>query len=237
MGSEKGTLIADQSGGESIATRDAMLVDDESNARVVQLMDMASRPSGFDAIKAGTSGNGYVRAISGDSLFLDPLPTSISDSVLDVSDAESVVVYSEMIVKGAGGSGECKITITPVIMGLYDDAGTPTWDVACLGQPFSLHPVSPRDNTTAPTNPSGFIRLNDSTHGEDFGYVTMPQVFPTLGAERIGFHVNIEFDIINNPIVSGKLFAFKTSCAGRNTGDDNDTNNGVWGGRGFFGEE
>ncbi len=225
---EKGTKIADQTTGESIATRDAMLPDNDANSRVVQLTDRAARPAEFNSSNMGSSGAGFIRTITTDGLDINPLPSAISNNLLDVSDADSVVVYAEIIMDDTSGASASEITVTPVYMGKddFDD-----FDIAFLGQPFSLHPVNPISGDSAPTDATPFIKTGVVTEGTTSVYPVIGQIFPTLGAEKIGFHINIEGTSFN----SGYLYAFKTSGAGRNAGDDIDTNTGVYGGISFFG--
>lgn len=196
---EKGVIVADALAGESVACRDAVNTDNESNARIIQLVDKAARTVPYQTTTPLRTFEG--NAI--DSYDLGTLPTAISDALVDVSDAESCVAWVIVNTNGSTNTLE-EIYITPLI--ISEDA-TPT--VAAVLPPFRVRPVYPDPNDK---NMQGSaISLGT------YIFATIPHAFPTYGAKTIGFHVCCPS---GDNTISVKLFAAPTSCAMKNMAID-----------------
>lgn len=205
---EKGILVNDQVGGESIACRDAIQTDDDSNARVVQLTDKAVRPVEFQL----TTPLRDEISVS-DSFDLDPVPTDIVTGLLDVSDAESCVLWG--LVGYGSTSSDCLFVVTPVI--LSNDA-TPL--AIALLPPIQMRPVFPKKAANSTTAASDSIRLTN------YSRITIATAFPTHGAKRLGFHITKDGGNTNSVL---SIFAEPTSGVGRNSALDQEVADDVWG--------
>ena len=205
---EKGIVVDDAATGESVACRDAMQQDDESNNRIIQLTDRASRP----VIYQRTT---YLReeVDTSDSFDIDPLPTAIANSLITVSDAEVCIVWGVFGV-GSTSPSDGIFIITPIIV---SDDSTP--EAVTLLPPFQIRPIYPK-------------KMSNSTIGGDalnfgfFNYPTLAHAFPTLGANRIGLHVT---KLAGDSNVTLDLFAAPGSSSGRNSAIDIDVMNDTWG--------
>lgn len=110
---EKGILVTDQVGGESVALRDAFEQDNDSNARVVQRIDHAVdhivSPMGA-AIRTGVQ--------NFDNYQVDQFPAQMTNNLIACGDKSKLVVTVEFKDQGSAQS----ITVVPVI---YDDEVSP----------------------------------------------------------------------------------------------------------------
>jgi len=202
---EKGILIKDQTGGESVACRDAVNQDDDSNARVIQLVDPTAKLAGFSE-----TAQRYVTA--SDSLDIQPVETGISDNLIDVSDASSFCFFAEISMPSQGATTEPTIVVTPVIMSDADS----TRGVA-LFPPVKMRPVAPGGEA----DPTALQIFKTSIRA----YPTSVIHMPSLGAKKIGLHVTMSGDV-----ASINVYGFATSCAGVTQKPHEDMLNGVWGG-------
>ncbi len=207
---EKGIVVSDDGSGESVACRDAIKQDDDSNNRIIQLFDKAARPVVYHQ---GTP----IRSVSSsDTIDLSTVPSDIYNNLLDVSDAESVVVWAG-VSNEFGVIGE-RVFVTPIVM---DENLTlaNVMPVACLPT-FEVLPVYPK--TRSLSDAGEFLIVDDSTKLA----ITAVQAFPTFGAKRIGFHVTFTEEY---PNIVFYLYAAASSSAHRNTSLDQAVTDGVWG--------
>lgn len=109
--SEQATRISDQHSGDYIATRDAIEADAGSNARVIQLMDFASRQIATPTTIRGVSS--FVAVADG--VNLASLPAELTTYLIDVGDKSTLVVFP----LHTASDGE--VDITPIV---FNDAGT-----------------------------------------------------------------------------------------------------------------
>ena len=107
---EQATRISDQHSGDYIATRDAIETDG-TNARVIQLMDFASRQLPSPATIRGISS--FIGSVDG--VDLASLPAELTNNLIDVGDKSTLLVFPRHSVS----IGE--VAITPII---FNDAGT-----------------------------------------------------------------------------------------------------------------
>lgn len=205
---EKGIKIADQTGGESVACRDAVNPDDEANARVIQLVDVAARGGNYDMSAIRT-------VLSSDILDTGTLPAGITDNLLDVSDASSFVFYGEVTYPSTGTlTTKEKIYVTPM---LISDSGLYLENVLA---PVQMVPICPTKEAT-PT-------LAQCFHAGDRRLHTQLTCMPTYGAKYIGFHIIMEGDASEF-----RLEARVTSLGGKVQKLEEDIVNGVYGGLEF----
>ena len=206
---EKGVVVEDAAAGESVACRDAVQNDDDANSRIIQLVDKAAR--GITYVNSSP-----IRTLTHtpDAFDIDPLPTDIASNLLDVSDAESVVIWGK-VNTGTAIASDFEIIVTPIICST--DA-TPV-AVAVLS-PIEMRPVYPKkavnstlDGTHALVSAGGVFYL-------------MLRSFPTYGATNMGFHCML---LNTNSTVSFTLSAAPSSCAYRDAGIDNDVVANLWG--------
>ncbi len=174
---EKGIVVADAASGESVATRDAIKVDDASNARVIQLMDTASRPVAYtsdtaNAVRTGVYGT--------DSYDLEPLSSTLDNSKIDVSDCSHVVIWGTVAV-GSGGTQSPSIVVTPIIV--YDDAGTTK--AATPLTPIRIRLCTPLNEHIAQADIYTSTIASGSNNHKNF----IPVIFPTFGAKMMTFHI------------------------------------------------
>ena len=173
---EKGILIEDQTGGESVATFDVRLDDDDTNARVSQLVSDIPRPVVYDAF--GTP----LRTINGsDPNILDPLPAAIASGILDVSDASGFVFFIKVATTSFGS--DTFVTITPVIVS--EDA-TPR--IVTALSPVRLHAIWPRYVAASTPDQDDVLCYsnNGSTNSVQLSTLCCQS---TYGAESVAFHV------------------------------------------------
>ncbi|RLB91926.1 MAG: hypothetical protein DRH10_00715 [Deltaproteobacteria bacterium] len=157
---EKGILVSDQAGGESIACRDGFEQDDDSNNRLVQRFDLAS---GRGPTPRGTANRGSGGAISSaDTADLTNLPADLTGNLIDVGDKSLLVVHVEQ--SASNGNAD----ITPL---LYDGEGTPGIFGALLKQRTSVQTPALRRGAAA---------------GDYIGHVL---TWDLSGAHKIGLHI------------------------------------------------
>ena len=107
---EQATRISDQHSGDYIATRDAVETDG-TNARVIQLMDFASRQLPSPTTIRGISS--FVN--SADGVNLASLAAELTSNLISVGDTSTLLVFP----RHSASNGE--VAITPII---FNDAGT-----------------------------------------------------------------------------------------------------------------
>jgi len=208
---EKGIVVQDAVSGESIACRDATLVDDESNARLIQLFDKAARPVVYQRTSA-------VRAsvTSDDDVDLDPLPTVIANNLVDVSDAEQMVVWATVYV-ASSETGSPELVVTPIVV---SDDGTPV-AVACLA-PMLIRPCDPSGSPAIAS-----VLIINGGSGVATTFLTQVVVTPTYGAKKLGLHVTINGTAVGT--VTANVYAAPMSCAGRDGAIDDKVSANTWG--------
>lgn len=203
---EKGVLINDQTGGESVACRDAILQDDDANNRIIQLTDKAARPIVYQLSTP-------LRTLTdGDSNNITTLPTGIANNLIDVSDAETCVFWAK-VEMGGDTDSTTRFRVTPIIVS--EDA-TPT--AVALLPPFEIMPVYPNKTGSAFSDRIGF---------DSAATLTLVHAFPTLGAKEIGFHV--KFAVGTSTNFTLKIYAAPSSGGGRNSGVDVESMDETWG--------
>ena len=186
---EKGILIVDQAGGESVAVRDAIQQDsDDSVGRVIQLTDLVARGPDWEN---WTASNYLKHSESNDSTDL----TLLANEVLDIGDASSVIVFAR--VQG-GSNTSWKVKVTPVVM-----AGTPgNFEPVALLYPFFLQGI--------PADPTSDSNVSDFLYDGSVSVLTTIHPIQTLGARFIAFHV-----LFVDGNGSLYLYAYPASCSGR----------------------
>jgi len=206
---EKGIIVKDAANGESIACRDAVQQDDGANARIVQLMDKAARPVAYQRTTA-------IRAsvVSDDAADIDPLPASIANNLVDVSDAEGIAVWCTVDL-GSTETNTCQVVVTPIVVS--DDA-TPV-AVACLA-PMILRPCDPSGTPGIATA----LKISGGS-GMASSLLSMVVTTPTYGAKKLGLHVMIN----GSASATINIFAAPMSCAGRDGSIDDEVAADTWG--------
>jgi len=107
---EKGVVVEDAASGESVACYDAVEQDNDSNARIIQIMDRTQRKHGFDiATEAGLVRNGVTTS---DTVNLTPVPAAIISSALAVGDKTTLVAT----VRYKSENNSTEVTITPIVL-------------------------------------------------------------------------------------------------------------------------
>ena len=146
---EKGIIVDDASSGESVACRDAIQQDDESNNRVIQLTDKAARPIVYQRTT-------FLReeVNVSDNFDIDPLPAGIAAALLDVSDAESCVIWA-VVGQGSGSPSTAAYVITPIIV---SEDVTPR--AVTLLPPIQIMPVYPKKMTNSTVINADILSLN-----------------------------------------------------------------------------
>jgi len=115
---EKGILVNDAASGESVACRDAVELDDDSNSRIIQRVDVVKGPLPSNFYAAGT----LIRTIdAADGYFPSSWPAEVMTNVLTVGDKSTLVVLP---VSDLGISASH--LIMPVLV--RDDSGS---DIVC----------------------------------------------------------------------------------------------------------
>lgn len=196
---EQGILIADQTGGKSVATHDVRINDSESNPRVAQLTSDIPRPVTYDAFATP------LRASIGasDVLVLDPLPAGIAGGIIDVSDASGFVFFLKVTNPGSSVPSTY-ITVTPLIL---SDETTPR--IVTLLTPVRVQPVvvnwaEPPAELTAEES------LSYTLVDENVTLLSQIHCQSTYGAKNIGFHISLGVEM-SKPTVD--LFAHAVSSA------------------------
>ena len=200
---EKGIVVSDASSGESVACRDAYEQDDQSNSRIVQLVDIANRhmdityASPFRTINLGSSNYGD---ITNSNPTFDSLNSSITES-LTVGDGNLLIVGAtvklrdDFVIVG----NKYGINIFPVILDSSD---------AVIGvlNPKVLPIIQARENIN---NASGAIHKSTSS---DAGHTWYEVICPTQswnveGAGKIKIFTRAEFGGYASYLGEAKIFA------------------------------
>jgi len=209
---EKGVLIKDQAGGESIACRDSVQQDNDANNRIVQLVDMAARPAGIHETNTAP----VERTVTAsDPIDLNPLPSGVGDtsaSRLDVSDAEGFIFFAKVSV----GASAVELTVTPVLL---SDGTSPV--AKALFPPVQLFPVAPNKNA----NSGNHIYVGT---GASDGLLTQVVYYPSMGVKQVAFHL-----LFSAPPTSCTFSAYVVSCGGRIQKIDENFIAGTFGGTAF----
>jgi len=169
---EKGILVADASSGESIACRDGYENDDDSNARIVQLVDQSQRQHD---ISWGSGGTPPVREFyssdSSDGTDLSTTPADILNNALTCGDKTTLVISA----KYAVASDAEIITVTPIVIGAND---------------YALGFLTPK--TISSFKPDGGTAITKAFHrlsGPDPVNLIEILTWNVLGAYKVGLHV------------------------------------------------
>lgn len=109
---EKGILITPQPGGVSVAARDAIEPDDNTNARIIQQYDYSNTPIALEYPTTGAARNGIV---SSDSFNLDNVPADMTDNLIDCRDCTKLVVNPRF----HGGTEDSMVLVVPM---LFDES-------------------------------------------------------------------------------------------------------------------
>jgi len=158
--SAKGILIADQTGGISVACRDAFEQDNNSNDRVIQRFDLSS---GRGPTPRGSANRGSSAAItSADTADLTSLPSDLTGNLISVGDNSLLVVHVEH------SASDGYADITPL---MYDSDGSPSVFGALLKQRTSVQTPALR---------------RGSSSGDYIGHVL---TWDLSGAHQIGIHI------------------------------------------------
>jgi len=182
---DKGIKVADSATGESVACVDARNQDDGGNARVLQLAAGCTSPGNLAALRNGTALRTVTFSSSrGDTLDLDDFTGDGANDLLDVSDAESFVVYCRV------DPDDCAQGLEFWVVPLAHVTDGESRRVC-----FALPPWLPRaitwDTTADNDEETNMLHADFSGEGQT-KYITTAMVFPTLGAEYMGFHVRSE---------------------------------------------
>lgn len=155
---EKGILITDQAGGESVATRDAFEQDNDTNARVIQRIDFAVdhivTPMGV-ALRTGLE---YP-----DNKYITNFPAQLTDNLIVCGDKAKLVICVEFLDPGTTQ----EVKITPI---MYDNEATPGVVSTMEMKTFSVS----SDTIYRDSNPKQFLAVT--------------QVWDLTGAYKIGLH-------------------------------------------------
>jgi len=212
---EKGIVVDDALTGESVACTDTRTVDDDTSARIAQIVGECPRIAVYEALT-----DTPLREITAtDALDIDPIPAGIASNLLDVSDATGVAVYCHVTMH-ASQTTDGVLVITPMIVS--EDA-TPV--VSALLPPMKMLPVKPSGGATSDSE--DFLKMAGGA-GVQPVYPSIIFTFPTYGAKEIGFHTYFTGDIIQVD-----LFALPISHAGKNSALDISVEAGDWGGEVF----
>ena len=87
---ERGTKVKDDSIGDIIATRDALETDEGANARVIEIIDFASRKATFVEVRGDISGGTPVSVADG--VDLDSLHADIAGNAITIGDKSAVIL-------------------------------------------------------------------------------------------------------------------------------------------------
>jgi len=187
---EKGLLIKDQAGGDSVAMRDATNPDDLSNPRVIQITDMACRPIVFSNATADANRNlDFTATSDNDPNVINPLPAGMAASIIDTADAASLVVW--VVVRCGNAQTEpIDVRVTPII--LSDDA-TPV-AVATL-PPIRFPALASGDFEAAKDTieVSNTIVLSGGAIDTATEYISQAKSVQLLGAKKVALHVSCWF--------------------------------------------
>lgn len=158
---EKGVLILDQTGGESIACRDAYEQDNDANNRIVQRVDFAGN-------RCASPMGAAVRSVLviDTSKNLENLPGGLLSSLIDCGDNTKVSIFPEFL-----DDGNQTLNVIPIA---FDNESSPNalWVYDALV--FTC--------TTATSFKRGIFSKN---------FVDEPQVINLNGAHKIGLFVDV----------------------------------------------
>ena len=133
---EKGNLILPQAGGNVIATRDGVELDDIEQTRLIPLVDFSTKglpsPMGV-ATRSGITG--------ADTRDLSLIPADITDNLITCGDASTLVVFTEFATI-TGGWQEARII--PLI---FDDEASPNVMFALENQLVESYSTTPYRGT------------------------------------------------------------------------------------------
>lgn len=111
---EKGIIVNDAASGESVACRDAVELDDDSNARVIQRVDVTKGKVGSLPVTTAAAGlrHGNVK----DTNFnLENIITNWTGSFVEIGDNSTLVVFAEFELDQTQ-----EITVMPIILNSDD---------------------------------------------------------------------------------------------------------------------
>jgi len=116
---EKGILVSDASSGESVACRDAVELDNDSNARIIQRVDVSKGKVG--TLPINSAANGLRQVNNADSKDIETLTSSNPPYFIEVGDKSTLVVFVDFEL-----DQDQDVDITPII---FNDETTPE----CIG--------------------------------------------------------------------------------------------------------
>jgi hypothetical protein len=194
---DKGILVSDQDGGESIACVDIRKNDSDGNPRIAQLMSNVPSPGGVIGVESGTPirvvdcGVGEVESMGDDVIisFAQAAADGITSSLLDVSDASAFVVYLKWDVEYSGYARYFRGMLTPLVFNdAADELAFPMYPALVSGiqgfpEGYFSGQLFPEDDFGS-DNPSVY-RISDTE------MMSVPMVFPSMGAKNIGFHFRV----------------------------------------------
>jgi len=189
---EKGIVVDDAASGESVACYDAVENDNDSNARIIQLVDRSQRKHGFDiTTEAGLVRNGVTTS---DTVNLTPVPAAITDNALTVGDKTTLVAT----VRYKSQNNSTEVTITPIVL---DD------DNAVVGflTPKVFQGFQPDDSDDM----SLIVDISSTPWN-----ITEMLSWDVLGAYKIGFHVTA-----NNGAGTTEIDVYAAMITGPAVGD------------------
>lgn len=158
---EKGLTLLDQTGGTSVAVRDAIEPDNLSNPRLVQRLDYSLGPL---PVPIGAPNRGNLT--TSDGALLSSLPADHLTNIISCGDKTHLVTWVKFCVSGAGGM----CYLTPL---WYDNEATPGYLGCSEGQLLFTTTVSG-------------VYITDGTN-----YQTPIKTWPLVGAPRVSMHVAI----------------------------------------------
>lgn len=191
---ETGIIVDDAEQGESVACYTASELDDNLNARVVQLMDVAQRKHGFNRDTYAK----VVRIVNeSDTTDLTTLSLTLIDSAIQTGDKPILVVY----LKYDTDIADFKFAVTPLVLDSDNHV------VAFLPT-----------KTFQGFNPGGAVAPFYYTDGggeSPINYHTLTQVqsWDVLGASKIVMHVSI-VDTGSNGAFDGWCYVFADMITG-----------------------
>ncbi len=166
---EKGIVVNDAASGESIGCRDAYELDDDSNARIIQLIDQTQRQHQFDQATATGRVRQNLTGTACDGTELSTLPTRVSSSALICGDKTTLVVASRYQVSNASET----ITVTPIVL---DDDNT------------AIGFLQPKILTSF--KPAGGTEITQAFNLSDINIAEI-LTWNVFGAYKVGIHVAI----------------------------------------------
>ena len=156
---EKGILVTDQAGGESVALRDAFEQDNDSNNRVVQRIDNA-----VDHIISPMGAAQRTEMESSDNFNILAFPAQLTDNLITCGDKSKLIVCVEYM-----DAGNQSVDITPIA---YDAEATPGV-------------ISVMESKTMDVGTNAFGREGSPGWGKRLAVM---QSWDLCGATKIGLH-------------------------------------------------